>query len=497
MGGLSSLVFGNAVSKVLAFLREVAFAAWFGTSSTATAYRVALSGFNIPTQALLGESLSAGLLPLYNKLRNEDPVAGKALILVASAVGCAISLLIMFLLYFGSDQIVRLLAPGVSSDIARQATSMLKILALATPFFVLGGTLSHIEAAHGNFAAIAMRPVVINVMSIAGAALAYYLKADFWLVVTFLVGHIIFLTRSIVGVLSVGLSGAPAVRGYFGKALRLTLSTALPLVAIPFFAQMNLVVERAVSSHIGAPVIPAVDYARFIMDTWVNVLALPFSVFTLAKFGGIDGEKFAEHVDKMLAGLLVVSAPVGILTAMNAEALVAILYKRGSFNSESAHLTSSILVWLGVALTFVVCSYYLVRVLNAKLLPGRAVLITIIACACNSAFNILFWKKFGPATIGMGVAIYGAVLFVLGAIALKIHIRFMRVAPVFALGVALQVGVGLLINSLTTSGKVQLAISTAGAALIWGAIIYTNRQLKEAIEPVSLAAGRLIKRFAR
>ena len=55
---------GGLFSKIIGFAREIIFANWFGVGDVATAFRIAQSGFLLPTHSLIGETLSSGLLPL-------------------------------------------------------------------------------------------------------------------------------------------------------------------------------------------------------------------------------------------------------------------------------------------------------------------------------------------------------------------------------------------------------------------------------------------------
>lgn len=487
MTGLSSLIFGNAASKILALAREIMFAALFGTSGTAAAYRIALSGFTIPIQATLGDVLSVGILPLYNKYRSEDPVRARALIALILTVGGVFSSAISVVLYFFADFVVSTIAPGTDGEIRLQAIAMLKILALAAPLYVLGGTLSHIEAAHNNFYAIALRPIIINIVSILGSIAAYYFGYYIWLAIALLCGYGFFFFQSMVGFLKIkdpAIAVQPPAVSCIIDAARGAIMYIAPLIALPFLAQGNLFLERIVSSWIGAPIIPSADYARFTVDTLVNVLSLPFSVFTLARFGGAKPDELSRHVGSMLTGLAAMSLPISILIAWYPHEIVSMLFERGSFGRESVDITASILRWFGLSLWLNVCSYYLVRVLNASMRVISAIAITLCAAVFSSVFNFTFWDSLGPATVGIGVLINTATIFLLSFVRLGLLRNSVHVALVLAGGVVAQILVFWAIAVSFNGARVEFFAAIIGTVLVWSPIAFFDLHIKTALAPV-------------
>lgn len=409
--GVASIFLGNLGSKGLALLREVLFAAWFGTGQTAAAFRVAQTLYLLPVQALLGDALSAGLLPLYRKLRDEEGAdAARTLVLWACLYGLVFSLAISASFYWFADSLTALVAPGASAEARSLAARLIEILALSTPFYVLSGLLGYVEAAYGRYSGIAWRPMAINLGAIAGASLAVLFGHDHWLAIALVVSHVALFVWTVVAVRRVDrLTPTQAVpRGLSGALLRRLAVNTVPLLGLPLAAQVNVVVERIVSSWLGTEIIPSVDYARFLADTMVQLVAVPLGVLTMATHGGSsDAAATREHLRRTTALVFSIAVPIALFVANSAEDLVRLLFARGAFGEESVSTTTAVLRWMGAGLAANIPAYYLVKALNAQLRNREALGAIVAGCVANMAVNVALWRVLGPQTIGVGVVAFG------------------------------------------------------------------------------------------
>lgn len=482
-----SLILGNILSKFLGFAREVFLAAWFGTNDVAAAYRVAISAFNIPTQALIGESLSAGVIPIYRRHKDENSGAdADGVILAALVLGAAISAFISVALLFFPGAIVKILAPGMPSEVADLAIKFIRVIAVAIPFFVLSGTLGYLEASHGKFGALSWRSILLNIAGILGACAAWISGQTLWLVLSIVIGNAMFfgvtLRQSFLLLGKNWLSASRDTRIF--KNCTALLKRLSPLIIIPMIAQSNLVIERSVASLIGVATIPALDYSRFLMDTWVNILALPLGVYTITSKGGRDAEAMREHVTSNVLLLLAISFPIGFFSAAFAFPIIKLVYGHGAFDATSQELTSSIFIWLGLSLGFMTTSYYMQRTLTAQLRFRLAAAAVLLSCAANSAFNLLFWKALGPQTLGIGVLIYSFLLFTLTA---KFLGLWQNMAPLIAPIVAIFIGTILLrltLSHFISSTSLLIICATILEACMCFAVICGNHRYRAAVSPL-------------
>jgi putative peptidoglycan lipid II flippase len=482
------IALGNLVSKCVGLLREVAFAAWFGTGEVAAAFRVAQTAYLLPTQALVGDSLGAGLLPLYKMYKAHDELRARVLVAIASLYALLFSVVVTTLLYLFAENLASIIAPGVSLQVLMLAAGLLKIMALATPFYVLSGMLSYIEAAYGRFGAIAWRPILLNLGSIAGAALAVWIGKDQWLAIGLLLSHVLFFVLTVFNLcrLDKVWPAQVPVWSVFSSVSQRFISNLIPLLGLPFVTQLNGVVERIVSSQMGTASIPSVDYARFMCDTSVQLIAVPLGILTMSIYGGgvRCEQEVRRHVQKVTQLVLLVSFPISVYFVVNAEPLVAVLFARGAFDAKSVALTSSILAWMGGALGLTITSYYLVRAMNAQLRNREVLFFTAIACTLNSLINWLGWRHFGIKVVGIGVAGYAVTLFVLCVWAMGIFGQIRRMIPVLLIMLLMQfVGIYAL-KLFIANPVVELIVSFAVMLSVVALFVKNNCILRDAAQPI-------------
>lgn len=492
---ISAIAIGNLASKGAAFFREIAFAAWFGTSGTATAFRIAQTAYLLPTQAFIGDSLGAGLLPLYRRTQQEGAEAPRLLVAVASLYALLFSAVVTTFLYIYASEISALIAPSTSARVLVLAAQLLRILALATPFYVLGGMLSYLETAYGQYGAIAWRPMLLNIGSLGGAALAVWLGKDRWLAIGIFLSHIAFFFWTLLQLQKLGgiwLTTTPVLSTLKLVSTRF-LTNLLPLLGLPLVAQINVVVERIVSSHLGSAVIPSVDYARFICDTSVQLVAVPLGILTMSTHGGTSGESVRAHVSTITRALLALSFPIAALIGSNAEDIVRLIYKRGAFDSHSVATTASVLVWMGGALGMTITSYYLVKALNAQMRNKEAFLATLFAVGVNMAVNLLLWRSLGTRTIGVAVAAYAAVLLVSCMTLLGLWREMLATLRWLIFGCTVQIALAWLV-SVYVGHSFGLLTNVMIAASIWLPMFFLVRVLREAVFPILLRVP-MLRRF--
>ncbi|TCU27594.1 murein biosynthesis integral membrane protein MurJ [Rhizobium azibense] len=494
--GYVSLLLGNLSSKFLGILREGLFAAWFGTGDVAAAYRIAQTGYLLPTHGFIGDSLSAGLLPLYRRLQSESQDAARLLVLIAGLYGLIFSFIVTVAIYYYSYEFAHVLAPGANAVAKDIASNLLKVMALSTPFYVLSGMLSYLEAAYGKYGAIAWRPMILNIGSVAGAAMAVYLKADHWLATTLVISHILFFLRTVFEIRGLD-KLTPQSRGIWREAGKISarfLGNMVPLLGLPLIGQSNLVVERIVSSWLGTHIIPSVDYAKTIVDTGTQLLAVPLGIVTMATHGGMAGEE-ARAFSRRTAGLLMIlSFPASVLIALNAEPIVTLIFARGRFDETAIASTSAVLALMVAGLGFSLTSYYLIKVLNAQLRNIESLIITVIAAAINMAINLGLWPYLGPQTIGLGAAGYGFVIFVLCLVRLGFAFELRKLIAAVSVGVIAQALLTVIAVRLI-GFPFQLIASFFIAAMIWLPLVLIRGPVRDAAGPL-MTKLPVLRRFA-
>ena len=480
-----TLTLGNLLSKGIGLLRDMFFAAWFGTGDVAAAYRIAQTAYLLPTNALIGDSLSAGLLPLYREHRQRNEDEARVLLFIASLYGTIFSVALATMLFAFSGTVATLVAPGASAPAHDLASRLLQIMALSLPFFILSGILSYIEAAFGKFGAIASRPMILNLGAIGGSALAVYLHQEHWLATCVVAGHVIFFIWTFYQFRKVD----RLLPHFWPKPLvivaisRRFTANILPLLALPLCAQLMILTERVTSSWLGTNVIASVDYSRSISETVVQLIAVPLGIFTMASHGGTKGVEASRHSAQIASLIMVVAFPLAAIVGSNAEALISLLFARGAFDAQSTYTSSAILVWAGGALGPTTTAYYLVKALNSQLRNTEALFFTALASATSISCNLVLWRYLGPQTLGISVAAYGVALFVQVMNAFRLFGPMAELLAWLTVGSLLQWLCSALLAWVPRGPHLFFNLLAAG--LIWGTLLLLSKPLRVAARPLT------------
>lgn len=425
--GFFVLFVGTIFSKAAGFFREILFSAYFGTGETATAFKIAQTAYLLPVQALVGDTLSAGLLPLYNKFefsKNHQ----KLLVLSATTYALMLSLLLSFFIFIFSKSIVMFIAPETSLGVLDLASDLLCILSLSLPFYILGGTLSFIETAYGFYSGIAIRPVLINIFSILGIILAVYFDYELFLAISILIAHIVFLLITVYKLNNIGnvILFDNIEFNVFKEVFLSFFKNMYPLLGLPIIVQVSVVCERIISSKLGAEVIPAVDYARILCETMVQLISVPLGIVMMSQFGGRRKEELIDFTKLIVKILIFIITPISLFFYQNSFYIIKLIYGRGVFDNESIILTSSVFQWMGLGLVATVISYFLIKTLNSMLENKVALFITVVGVIFSIVINYTFWDELGVDVIGISVLCYSVLVFLLSCIFLKIfkHVFF-------------------------------------------------------------------------
>jgi len=170
--GFSQIAFLTAISRVLGFARDTAYAIVFGPGPLLDAWFIA---FRIPNlgRRLFGEgAASASLIPIYSEQLHNNPDNAKRL---ANTVITALFVVLAGLVLLG-EVFIWLLYEYFGK--ATETHLILSLTAITLPYMILiclVAVIAGVLNVHRHFAAPAMAPIIMNLCIIAGATTAAWL----------------------------------------------------------------------------------------------------------------------------------------------------------------------------------------------------------------------------------------------------------------------------------------------------------------------------------
>jgi len=473
MGGYAALVAaGILLSRVAGLVRTVVFARYFGASSAADAFNVALKVPNF-LQNMLGEGvLSASFIPVYSRLvaRGEEKLAGRVAGVFASFLALGVAVLVLIGVT-ATPMILQLTAAGLPPDVMNLAIELTRIIFPGVGLLVLYAWALGILNTHRQFfigyvapvlwSAAMIATMVIFGMRMRGASLATALA---W-------GTLIGCALQFAVEIPFVLRHSKHLSFGFDRTLepvRTIFRNILPVVGGRGVVQISGYVDTFLASFIARGAVSSLLYAQ-------TIYMLPISVFGMAVANaelpqmasetGSDEEirsALRRRLDRSLRQVAFFVIPSAVAFVLIGRLLITAMYERGEFTRDATLLVWYILIGSSIGL------------LAATL--GRLYSSTFYALHdTKTPFRIAIARVFG-----------GALLALIFAFPLR---------HVFALIVR---GVGLPIpgGANGEAGLGVVGISAASALAAWIEFTLLRRGIHERLGTGEAKTGYMLKLWA-
>ncbi len=408
------------VSRVTGLARDAVLSRAFGAGGLMDAFFFA---FMIPNlfRRLFGEgALAAAFLPVYSRLRDDDPdaarrvasvVLGRLMILLGAAVAVAEGLLIAIdALHAAPDPLP-----------LRLMMIMLPYMPLVCAVALLGAILQ----VHGRFGPTAAAPIILNLAMIAAATLGGLAFATDRAAVILVAIAVV-----LAGGLQVGWSLAALrddrvwIRDRSGvdAHVRAIMRTAGPMILGLGVLQLNTFFDGVIASYpttVGATIF-GVDYpldegAMASLSFAQRLYQFPLGVFGIAVATAIfpelakaaqDDDAFGDIVRRGLRLVVFIGLPASVGLILVARPLTAVLLQGGEFTADDAARVAFVLTGYAPAVWAYSMIHVLTRAFYARDDSMTPVKVAIAMVALNLALNCtLIWTPLREAGLAWSTAI--------------------------------------------------------------------------------------------
>jgi putative peptidoglycan lipid II flippase len=460
------LLFGGLLGKGLGIARELLAAAIFGTGLVAGAYRMAQAAFLIPLHGFASDVVSGAFTPEFSRLRHSDPLAAGELFAALNAAMAVVSVVVAALMICLAEQIVGILAPGFTTAARDLTKGMLQVLSLAMPAYILVALYGAVDLVVDKGSLMSLRASIQSIGLIFGALGAWLLGKPLLLPAGFVLSYVVLLVwgAAICHRLGLPFSIHRSRRKHYIIALGVIWRVFRILIWVPIVLQIVQTVERRVASTIGIGAVAALDYARFISETVLVLVALPFGAVGQARMSNMGGDEYRREAINSLSIILAVGWPCAAFLIIHAGELVSILLQRGAFDAQSADVTSTILSAQAIGLPAALVAYAGQKFMNARGLNGLVLRGVVVGSILAVAINLLLVSRLGVMVLGFSVAASSLVVasFAISALGIWRDLRVVLVGGAAVLLVHWSV-----IHEVNLNFNVSIFGQLAVGILIW------------------------------
>jgi putative peptidoglycan lipid II flippase len=427
----STVSLWTLLSRVTGLVREQLIAYAFGASALTDAYNIA---FRIPNllRRLFGEgAFSAAFVPILAESREragDEPT--RALIDAVATVLFWALFLTCVLGVLGAPVIVWLFGAGLKElDLAVLMTRwMFPYIGFMSLVALSAGILNTWK----RFVVPAATPVLLNVAVIAASLLlapwmqAHGIPPIHALSAGVLLGGMLQLGIQIPALIKVGclphigLSPARLRAAWRHPGVHRVLRQMAPALLGVSVAQISLLINSQIASHLGAGAVSWLTYADRLMEFPTALLGVALGVVLIPGLSALrargDTAGYSGHLDWGLRLATVLARPCAVALGFFATPMVAVLFHYGRFSAEAVAMTTLALQGYGVGLMGLIGVKVLAPGFYAQQDLRTPVKIAVVVLVCTQLMNLVFVPWFGHAglalSIGLGATINATWLFV-------------------------------------------------------------------------------------
>ncbi|MCH2241377.1 MAG: murein biosynthesis integral membrane protein MurJ [Aquabacterium sp.] len=411
------------LSRVTGLVRELLVATLFGASALTDAFNVAFRIPNLLRRLFAEGAFSQAFVPLLSRSRAQDgDSATRALIDAVGTILFWVLVVVSVVGVLAAPALVWLMASGLRQsggfDEAVVMTRwMFPYIACMSMVALCAGILN----TWGRFAVPAATPVLLNV-SVVGAALllapvfqARGVPGIYAMAVGVMLGGV--LQVAVQWPLLVRLHLWPRValgpagwrRAWSHPGVHRVLRQMAPAVLGVSVAQLSLLVNTQIASHLGAGAVSWLTYADRLMEFPTALLGVALGVVLLPKLSAAQAQDdvaaFSSLLDWGLRLVVLLALPSAVALLLFAQPLVSVLYHYGRFSAQDVHMTVTALAGYGCGLLGLIAIKVLAPGYYARLDIRTPVRIAIVVLLLTQAMNALFVPWLGHAGLALSIGL--------------------------------------------------------------------------------------------
>ncbi|GAB7521173.1 murein biosynthesis integral membrane protein MurJ [Paraburkholderia sp. 2C] len=416
------------LSRVTGLARETLIARAFGASQYTDAFYVAFRIPNLLRRISAEGAFSQAFVPILAEFKNQQGHdATKALVDATSTVLAWVLVFVSLLGVVAASWVVLVVASGLRTDgdAFPLAVTMTRIMFPYIVFISLTSLASSVLNTYKHFSMPAFAPVLLNVAFIFAAVfVAPHLRTPVyalaWAVIAGGILQFIVQLPVLKKVDMLPRIGLNPVRALAHRGVKRVLAKMVPSMFAVSVAQISLIINTNIASHIGPGAVSWINYADRLMEFPTALLGVALGTILLPSLSkahvDADTHEYSALLDWGLRVTFLLAAPSAIALFFFAEPLTATLFHYGKFDGNAVVMVGRALAAYGVGLIGLILikilapGFYAKQDIKTPVKIGIGVL--IFTQACNYVFVPVFSHAGLTLSVGLGACINALFLFI-------------------------------------------------------------------------------------
>ena len=424
----STVSLWTLASRITGFARETLIASVFGANALTDAFNVAFRIPNLFRRLFAEGAFAQAFVPVLAATRAEQGDAATRLLIDKVASVLLLAVVTLSLLgVLAAPGLVWLMASGLQQSTQGMATAvdltryMFPYIAFMSMVALSAGILNTWR----RFAVPAATPVLLNVCMISAAVWgAPWLAAQgiapiYAMAGGVMLGGVLQLAVQIPALLSLGvlprlaLSPTGLQDAWQDAGTRRILSLMAPALLGVGVAQLSLIINTQIASHLTPGSVSWISYADRLMEFPIAMLGVALGVVLMPQLSAAqasgDADAYSAMLDWGLRLVMVLAWPCAVALLVFAQPLVAVLYHYGAFTDRDVAQTTLALTGYGVGVLGLVAIKVLAPGFYAKQDTRTPVRIAVLVLVFTQVMNILLVPYFAHAALTLSIGL-GALL---------------------------------------------------------------------------------------
>ena len=465
----------SVVAKILGLVRDAVFSNMFGTSATIDAY---FAAFRLPDfifNLLILGTFSVAFIPVFSDYLIKD--RKKAYQLASSILNFTLLMIIVLTAgaYIFLDQLVTLIAPGLTGEIRELTKTFTAIFLLSPVFLTISSIVSSILNSDRKFALVAAAPLLYNISIIFGAVVLYPSMGVTGLAWGVVLGALLHLLIQVPGLARVGFKYSFEV-DYKDPAFKKFWRLYWPRILSMGTNQVTLLIATFFGSFLSTGSLSSFYYANNLQSVFLSIFAVSFAVAVFPvlsdQFNKGDDDSFKDVIAKTTNQILFFIIPLSTLMLVLRAQIVRLVLGIGAGTSFSFADTSLVSLNLGLFVVSLFAQSLIplyARAFYARHNTITPMIIGFITIIVNVVITYFAVDRFGVP--GMVLAFSATSILQLILLVMELHRHIGSLRDDYLLLNTLKIVIGSTLAAIFTFGSLYILAPYVDMQTYWGVLI--------------------------